>query len=204
MTRSLEYLNTTMRFGRFYLVEVVRLVGQDLAAHAAQVVATPPKKIVSSGSLSSSQANEADFLLGIDDDHYRDAMKSILSTCDALGLTIYWGAKGASVRMPTPDRTEPLSIGWAFLDGDQWFGAKHLTLGVDQSSLAQTPTVRSSVLAFVGRVGAIAGAKQVTTKLDAHTFEPDVVPAAKDEIVEALETLVEAVQSGDGKGASLE
>lgn len=41
MSMSLEYLNATMRRGRFYLVEIVRLVGKDLVAHAAQVVTAP-------------------------------------------------------------------------------------------------------------------------------------------------------------------
>lgn len=36
MASSLEYLNATMRYGRFYLVEIVRLEGHDLVAHAAQ------------------------------------------------------------------------------------------------------------------------------------------------------------------------
>jgi len=196
MMTSLEYLNTTMRRGRFYLVEIVRLHGLDLVAHAAQVVASPHRSAGSSGSVAAGHANEADFLNAIESDAYREAMKDIFSTCATLGLIMFWGAKGASIRIQTPDRSEPLSVGWAFLGGDQWFGAKHLSLGVDQASLAQTPSVREAVLRFVEHVKTIPGAKPLTTKLDACIFEPTAVPAAKDAIIAALDDLVQSVQSG--------
>ncbi len=195
MIKSLDYLNATMRAGRFYLVELVRLQGQDLIAHAAQVVARPTKSVASSGSASTTQANEADFLEAIGDDAYREAMQDIFVTCATLGLVIYWGSKGCSIRIKTPDRSEPLSIAWCFLEGDQWNGARHLTLGVDLATLAQTPSVQPAVLAFLERVKAIPGCKPVPTKLNAYTFAPAVVPGAKLALVEALETLVEDVQA---------
>lgn len=126
-------------------------------------------------------------------------MKNLFATSAALGLTVYWGAKGASIRLPTLDRSEPLSIGWAFLEGDQWNGARHLTLGVDQSSLQQTPTVKSAVRAFVHRVSEIPGRKAVPTRLDAYTFAPEVVPVEKESIIAALEALVQAAQEGAGQ-----
>lgn len=195
MTASLDYLNSTMRFGRFYLVEIVRLEGQDLTAHAAQVVARPPKRAAGGLSAPTGQTNEADFLANIADDAYRDAMKDLFSTCGTLGLVVYWGAKGASMRIKTPDRNEPLSIGWAFLEGGQFFGARHLTFGVAPSSLEQVPTATPAVRRFIERVKAIDGSKQVTTTLDAYTFEPPIVPGAQGQIVEALEALVEDVQA---------
>lgn len=106
MMTSLDYLNTTMRHGRFYLVEIVRLQGLDLVAHSAQVVASPHPSSRPSGSGGPGQANEADFLKAIESDAYREAMKDIFSTCATLGLTLFWGAKGASIRIQTPDRTE--------------------------------------------------------------------------------------------------
>lgn len=194
MATSLDYLNITMRYGRFYLVEIVRLQGHDLIAHAAQVVAAPPKRTSASTRAPSGQANEADFLASISDESYRDAMRDILSSAATLGMTIYWGAKGASLRFQTPDRNEPLSVGWAFLEGDQWFGARHLTFGVDRNTLDQTPSVSAHVEAFITRVAAIDGARPVPTKLDAYTFPPDALPGAKEALVEALEALVEEVQ----------
>ncbi|MGI8949654.1 MAG: hypothetical protein ACR2FV_17095 [Ornithinimicrobium sp.] len=200
MSTSLDYLNSTMRRGRFYLVEVVRLQGHDLVAHAARVVASPPKVTGSSGSSVASQANESDFLDRIESDVYRDAIKDIFATCRTLGLTLAWGAKGTSIRIETPDRSERLSIGWAFLEGDQWYGARHLTFGVDEASLQENPSVRPHVLAFVERVQQIPAATPVQSKLRAHIFEPAVVPGAKDSIVAALEELVDEVQAqGNGR-----
>jgi Endonuclease NucS len=143
MVGSLDYLNTTMRRGRFYLVEVVHLAGRDLTAHAAQVVAAPPSTTATSANGSSTQANEADFLQHIPAHGHRDALRDVFARCATLGLLIHWGSKGASIRLPTRDRVEPLSVGWAFLEGGQWQGAKHLTLGADPASLKQTPALRS-------------------------------------------------------------
>jgi hypothetical protein len=197
MTRSVEYLNSTMRRGRFYLVEVVYLAGRDLTAHAAQVVAGPASRAATSASGSAAKANEADFLDAIGVDAHRDAMKDILSACATLGLTINWGAKGASIRIATPDRVEPLSVGWAFLDGDQWYGARHLTFGVDPASLAQTPSVASSVKTFVHTVSSIPGAVPAPSNLDAYTFTPHTTPTAKPQILDALEALVATVQDSE-------
>ena len=194
MTTSLEYLNATLRYGRFYLMELVRLQGQDLVAHAAQIVATPTNRGPVTQTPASGQANEADFLAQIPADDYREAIRDILATAITLGMAIHWGSKGASIRIRTPDRNEPLSIGWVFLEGDQWFGARHLTFGVDLTTLANTPSVRQPVEVFIEQVRAIYGAKPVPTKLNAYTFEPHILPTAKDALIEVLEALVQAIQ----------
>lgn len=112
--------------------------------------------------------NETNFLAQISDEDYQDAMRDILSTAATLGITIYLGSKGALIRPQTPDRNEPLSVDWLFLEGDQWFIARHLTLGVDDATLAQTPSIASPMKAFLTQVGAITGAKSVLTKLNAY------------------------------------
>jgi hypothetical protein len=134
MARSLDYLNATMRYGRFYLVEIVRLEGNDLVAHSAQVVAKPSNR--NGGTITgNSKANEADFLERIADDNYREALRDILARATTLGLLIAWGSKGASLRLKTPDRNEPVSVAWTFLDRDQWYGAdERACSGVPASS----------------------------------------------------------------------
>lgn len=194
MATSLDYLNATMRYGRFYLVEVVRLQGQDLVAHAAQVVAAPARRSVGDPNAPTGRANEAGFLAGIADEDYREAMRDVFAAAGALGLTVAWGAKGASLRLPTPDRAEPLSVAWTFLDGDQWYSARHLTLGVDPAALAVTPSVRDAVTAYLAQVGAIEGGQAVSGSLNAHMFAPSVVPRVKDALIDALDTLVKATQ----------
>lgn len=193
MVRTLEYLNTATRFGRYFLVEVVRLSGRDLTAHAAQVVAGPPARATTSSG-AASQANETDFLAAIPGLEYRDAMADILVACATLGLAVQWQSQGASIRIQTPDRPEPLSIGWVFLEGPHYKGARHLSLGVDPASLAKTPSVQAPVTAFIHRVKAITGATPVSTSLEAWMFLPAATPAAKQDILEALEDLVKAFQ----------
>ncbi len=152
MQASLEYLNATMRYGRFFLVEVIQLEGGELVAHAAQVVAAPPKRSANTPS-TWSRADEATFLQGIDDDGYRNAMRDIIAGCIPLGLTLEWGSRGASIRLSTPDRSEPLSIGWVLPEGAHWIGARNASFGVDPASLAATPSVAQAVTRYVDEIG---------------------------------------------------
>lgn len=197
MQTSLEYMNATMRFGRFYLVEIVQLQGGDLTAHAAQVVASPPKRSAASSSSPSTQADETAFMAGVSEEAYRDALRDVLSSCSALGLEVKWRSMGASLRFQAPDRRQPLSIGWLLPAGSHWQGARFLTLGVDPVSLEQTPSVHSAVHAYTARLKEVAGAKPVPTKLDAYTFGPEALPAAHQRLVSILEGLVRDVTSSD-------
>lgn len=191
MQVSLEYMNATMRFGRFFLVEIVQLVGAELTAHAAQVVAAPPKRSATNPSAAGAgQADEAAFLAGITDEAYRHAVQDVLSSCTALGLEVKWRSVGASIRFVTPDRRQPLSIGWLLPEGSQWQGARFLTFGVDPGSLAQTPSVATAIGTFVERLSHVAGAKSAPSKLDAYTFGPNDLPMVAPALLAVLEQLV--------------
>jgi hypothetical protein len=76
METSLDYLNATPRYGKFYLVEIVRLQGHDFVAHAAQVVAAPSSRVGGSQAPSQGKANETDFLSHIVDEAYRGTCRS--------------------------------------------------------------------------------------------------------------------------------
>jgi hypothetical protein len=193
MQVSLEYMNATMRYGRFFLVEIVQLEGAELTAHAAQLVAGPPKRSASSGNSPAGQADEAAFLSGVSGEQYRDAVRDMLASCSALGLEVKWRSVGASIRFVTPDRRQPLSIGWLLPEGSHWQGAKFLSFGVDQSSLQQTPSVRDAVLRFVEGLATVPGARSVPTKLDAYMFGPDELPGAMPALLSVLEKLVAEV-----------
>ncbi|WP_396048444.1 endonuclease NucS domain-containing protein [Aeromicrobium sp. UC242_57] len=130
MKVSVSYLNETTQAGRYFLVEVVRLDGAGLMAYAAQVVHKPEAR-GGAGSSPAAKASEAAFLVAIADPPYREAMSELFASVKALGLTLAWGSKGASIRLKSPDQQEPISVGWVFLEGDQWTWAKHVTLGVD-------------------------------------------------------------------------
>lgn len=191
MQASLEYMNATMSFGRFYLVEIVQLLGADLTAHAAQVVAAPPRRTGSSGSrIASGQADEAALVSSFDNSEVREAIRDIISACSTLGLEVKWRDRGASVRFTTIDRRQPLSIGWLLPEGSQWQGAKFVTFGVDPSSLEHTPSVEGPVLRFAERLSQIPGARKVAGKLNAYMFEPLAITAAVGSLVAELEVLV--------------
>lgn len=194
MQTSLEYLNATMRAGRFFLVEVVQLQGAELVAHAAQVVAAPAKRTSAAArSSSGGQADEAALLGSIADEESREAMRDLIAAITALGLEVKWRDKGASVRFVTLDRRQPLSIGWLLPEGSHWSGAKFATFGFDPTSLEQTPSVDAVVRSFAERLGSVPGAKHVNSKLIAYTFEPAVLPTALRPLISVLEQLVTEV-----------
>jgi hypothetical protein len=190
MTRTLEYLNTVTQAGHYHLVQMIQFSGPDMTAYAAQSITSPtaPRRAAAG-----SGASEASFLAALDDDAYRQALSDIFDSCRTLGLTFEWGTKGSSIRIATPDRSEPLSIGWIFPAGASWLGLTHLTLGYDRSSARHTPSVAGALGAYLERVAQIPGATAVTSKgLKAYTWTPPQATAAKTQIIEALETLVTA------------
>ena len=94
-------------------------------------------------------------------------MSELFANVTALGLTMSWGSKGASIRLKSPDKEEPISVGWVFLDGDQWTWAKHVTLGVDPNTLINHPTVAPAVSKFCVTVKAVTGAHPAGGKSNA-------------------------------------
>jgi hypothetical protein len=194
MATSLEYLNATMRFGRFFLIEVIQLEGAGLTANSAQVVSRPAKRSSGGSTSSPGRATEAEFLNSVDDPGYRDAVADVLSTCASLGIQVAWRDKGASFRLPNADRAEPLSIGWLLPEGSHWAGAKYLTFGVDGESLKQVPTLAEPVARYVTRVSSLPGARLVSSKrADRFVFEPPAAVANVDAIRQALSDLVSEV-----------
>ena len=200
MQTSLEYVNATMRFGRFFLVEIVQLQGAELTAHAAQVVAAPPKRTAAGQASAPGRADEAAFLAGIAEDSYRSAVKDVLAGCSALGLEVKWRSVGASIRFQTPDRRQPLSIGWLLPENSHWQGARFVTFGVDPASLKQTPSVNDAVGRFTERLRNIAGSRAAPTKLDAYTFTPEVLPKVSQQVVAVLAQLVRDISIAENAG----
>ena len=189
MRASLDYLNSTMHLGRFFLVEIVELSGAELTAHAAQVVAAPSRRTrVSSGSRVTT--DEAAFLASLDGDAYRNAFQDFLAACSALGLVLAWGSKGFSIRLPTPDRNEPLSIAWGLPDGAQWQGLWHLSVGVDRASLKQSPSLVDPVERYIAAIEAVPGGRHLNTKMAARTFDASTAPSAVPALIDAIAALV--------------
>jgi hypothetical protein len=190
MRDSVRYLNETIRYGKYFLVELVRLDGANRKGYAAQVVEKPATRSTATGT--ASKANETDFLTAIPDPAYREAVSELFSTVSVLGLVLAWYSKGASIRLKSPDRTEPISIGWVFLEGGQWYTAKHVTFGVDPSTLKNHPTLAPAIMAFCESLKQVPGGKPTTGTLNAVIFEPNVFTAVKAQTFELLDELKSA------------
>lgn len=193
MRTSLDYMNATMRSGRFFLVEIVQLAGAELTAHAAQVVASPPRRTTSS-SRSQGTTDEVSFLASIEDESYREAFRDFLAGCSSLGLALTWGSKGLSIRLQTPDRNLPLSIAWGLPETTSWQGLKHLSVGIDRTSLAKTPSIGPAAERYIAAIEAIPNGRKSNSKILARIFDATAAPAAVPAIIAAIETLVDEVQ----------
>jgi hypothetical protein len=138
---------------------------------------------------------EQRFLDALSDRPYRSALERIFDACDAAGLRFAWGNTGASIRMATPDRAEPLSIAWIFPEENGWQGLRHLCLGVDTQSLAATPTVEEAVLAYADAALAIAGARRASgIGLRVAIFEPEVVVKVESQLTALIAGLTTATK----------
>lgn len=187
MMDSVRYLNETTRYGRYFLIELIRLDGTAQKAYAAQVIEKPTPGSASGGP--TSKATQADFLAAIGDAKYRDAISELFSTVTALGFVLAWYTKGASIRLKTPDKTEPISVGWVFLEGGQWSSAKHVTLGVDPATLKNHPTVTPAISKYCNQLKAVPGGKPATGVLNAVVFEPSVFPDVRARLFDLLAEL---------------
>lgn len=195
MTRTLDYLAEVTRVSRYALVQVIKLDGVGSAAYSAQVVAKPSKPGLTA--TSQSVTNEQTFLTALPDGTYREAMQDILTAARTLGLSLEWGSKGTSIRLQTPEKPEPISVGWALPDGAQWHGLTHLSLGHPAGVAQDIPHLNAALQVYAAKVAQIPGATLATSKsLTARTFTPSAVAAAKDQIIAAIEGLV-TDSSGD-------
>src|SRR6266545_3070376 len=139
--------------------------------------------------------DEAGFLVGIRDEAYRAALQALFTAAHSAGLVFEWGTVGASIRLYTRDRPEPLTVAWVFPGQGGWYGLRHLTFGFDRGSAAKTPSVQALLDEYVTAVARVSGAAPAKPRsLLAYTFTPDAVTAHHPELVDVLETLSRKVQ----------
>lgn len=194
MFAAADYLNTTLRYGRVYLVEVIRLTGADISAHAAAVVRGPLSSANTGPAAAQTRTTEQQFLERVDDPAYRDALADLFATCRSLQLQLNWGTKGLSIRTPVLERSEPVSIAWVFLDNDGWANARHVTLGVDLATLEQTPSIEAAVRRYLVGAAELPGATPVGGKGPAGSVLPPVAfVVVKDGALRLVETLVQDI-----------
>lgn len=195
--RTIEYLNSTMQGARFYAVELVKFSTEDLAAFESRTVVKPERRKVPGGT---SNVNEERFLVAIADSRYRDVIRELLEACRGLSLRFEWGAVGTSIRMPTVDRVEPVTIGWLFPGGGRGFmGMSDLNLGFHTTSAGRVPSLAPALDAYIAEVAAIAGTEQLAARnLRAYHLAPRAVIDEWQRITEALANLVRRANAGPG------
>jgi hypothetical protein len=195
MERSIEYLNATNAGPRFYAVEIVRFHRDGLNAFESRTIVKPLQRASSSPA---SLTNEAHFLEGIADETYRDALRDLFEACRGLGFKFEWGTLGTSIRVPTPDRTEPLSIAWIFPPGRPgWMNLTDLTFGYHPPSAASCPGATSAIEEYVRALAELPGATE--TRLGGvrgYRVGPAEFIQLRPRVVELLASLTERVNRG--------
>jgi hypothetical protein len=195
MRTSLDYLNTTMRVGRFFLVEIVQLEGAELTAHAAQVIAAPSRRTPSQRGAQES-TDEAAFLAMVAEDDLREAIRDFVAGCSALGLLVAWKSRGFSVRLTVPQHKRDISIAWGLPDGSHWQGQRHLSAGITKEGSDRVPSIGAAVERYVAAVESIPGGRQLNPRIAARTFDAKTAPAAVPALIDAIAELVGEVQGG--------
>jgi hypothetical protein len=187
--RTIEYLNKAMPAARFYAVELVRFGDAALSAFESRTVLKPQS---SGGTRPPVRTTDEDrFLASVVDELYREALRELLEVCRGLSLRFEWGTMGTSIRLPTADRAEPLSIGWLFPSVAGWMGLRDLNLGYDPASATATPSVQPALEQYVAAAAQLPGAEPARTRsLSAYHFRPDAVVRNRNRIADLLAELV--------------
>ena len=194
MEQTVEYLNATMSNARFYVVELVRFAADSLSAFESRTMLKPPSQTQSSKS-SRVVNDEGRFLEQINDDAYREALQEFLEVCGGLSLRFSWGTAGTSIRLPIPNYSKPISIGWLFPPGvSGWMGLTDLTLGFDIVEDEYASSTVSALNDYVAKVSSLPGAE--TAKRDwltGYYLSPDTTVRNRRQIADILAELVRQV-----------
>jgi hypothetical protein len=196
LERTLEYLNAQMPQARFYAIEIVKFAANALSAYEARAVLRPSLRTTGPRP-PSSQTDEDTFLNSIGDETYRDALHQLFEACRGLDLRFDWGSLGSSIRLPTADQAEPLTIAWIFPPGRAgWMGLTDLSLGVDTSSSARHPSVAPALEQYRARTAALPGAVAANPgTVRAYHLPPNAVVGSRPQITEILADLVQQTRA---------
>jgi hypothetical protein len=112
-----------------------------------------------------------------------------------LDLRFEWGSAGTSIRLPTPYKSEPVSLAWVFPPAvSGWMGLRDVTLGFDITQAEAAEGAQPALVNYEHAIGQVAGAQNANRSyLKAHRFEPAAFVSALNAIVEALAAIVQEV-----------
>jgi hypothetical protein len=191
MERAIEYLNSTMTEARFYGVELTKFAreGDDTTAIASRLVvgAAPTKPLGDAG------ASQRDDLVARFTNELRPVVRDVLDLADRMQLVVYVGSAGASLKIPLPDRSAPVSIGWLYPPGHNGFGGtRDFSLGYAVKALADLDSSRTRVQAWRRELAALSSSQTLSTSsVDAVVISWNALPAQLEAVEERLQKLVE-------------
>ena len=188
METTMDYLNTITPSVNFWAVELVRFTGEDMSAFETRTLLKPRKPTGSSPA----RIDEENLLDKIVDKAYRDSIRELLEAFRGFDLKLEWGSSGVSIRLPTSDRPEPLTVAWLFPpDVSGWMGLTDLTLGIDPGSAAATPSVAAALEEYLETAGSLPATEPTSAaSLKAFHVQATAVVELKAEIIELLGELV--------------
>jgi hypothetical protein len=197
--QSIDYFNASMPKARFYAVEMVRFTGDRAAAFECRTLRKPVPSGTRLERGPTVVLDQVRFLDSIADLPYREALSSLLAFCDGLGLIVYWGTSGSTIRTRLRDKT--LTLAWVFPPGvSGWMGLTDTTFGYDPTSAKALPGVLEALQAYVVGLSQIAGAKPTTKgNLSACNFAPADFIQGRGEITDAISKLVTAINQGEAQ-----
>ncbi len=191
MEHTVAYLNAVTLTGvRCHLVEIIRFLDDHnkIEAFEARTILT-----AASGTRTTAPSNlsREEFLSRVTGEAFRDQLRELFEVCEAKGLTLYWGTVGMAIKLPSIDKEDGLSIGWAHPTGVKgWAGLTDLTLGVDLGSLKVRPSVTTAVQKYLTAIQGLGGTPAKASNLDARTFTPAEMLQRAADISETISNLV--------------
>jgi hypothetical protein len=187
MERSMDYLNNTMSDARFYGVELVKFEERDgrLRAFEGRTVIAP--RLERRSALASEQREELLARFGAD---HRPAVAEVLDAATSLGLTVYYGTVGASLKVQIPDRDAPVSIAWMYPpDRVGHKGTRDLTLAFDRSAATTYAKSLQRLEEYAESAGALDGEAPKSSDLEGIVIRCDTAPSQMSAIRQTLEVV---------------
>ena len=177
----MDYLNTITPDVNFWAVELVRFTGDGMSAYETRTLIKPPKPTGSGRA----RIDEEKLLAQIEDRVYRETIRDLLDACRGLGLRLWWGSSGVSIRLLTPGLEGPLSVAWFFPPSVAgWMSLTDLTLGIAQIDAAATPSVASALKEYLAKAERLPRAEPTNAGgLDAFHVPAAAVVGLKAEII---------------------
>lgn len=195
MVKTLGYLNAQLEAATFCGVEMIRFGGEALAILEARVIVRPDGSSTG-GSRPRQSLDEQRFLERIEDSRYREALQRFFEGCRGLGMSVAWGAAGASVRLTLPTTGRLVSVAWVFPPGvSGWMGLTDLTAGFDTSK-PEDPGVRAAFETYLTAVGQLPGAAPGgRVGLEGVHLDPASAVVAFPGVIDAIAALRERLEA---------